>query len=65
MKAYQLFQQNPHHPSLRFEPKHGVKNVWSVYVAANYRALGRMSDSGAEIEWYFIGTKTEYMKLLP
>lgn len=36
-KAYQLWQENPLHPSLHF--KKVGKNLWSARVSSGYRAL--------------------------
>jgi hypothetical protein len=36
-KAYQLWQDNPLHPSLHF--KKVGKNLWSVRISGGYRAL--------------------------
>ena len=38
LKNYQLWQENPQHPSLRF--KHLEDGVWSVRIGIHYRALG-------------------------
>ena len=62
--AYKLFLKDPYHPSLHFEKKHGVRNIWSVYISAGYRALG-VRPYVNEIRWFFIGTHADYMKLLP
>jgi hypothetical protein len=62
--AYSIFEQDPYHPSLHFERKHGIRNIWSVRISAGYRALGVMP-YGGEIVWFFIGSHAEYEKLLP
>lgn len=42
-RAYQLFAQNPEHPSLHFKKLQGYDNVWSVRVNEQYRAVGERS----------------------
>lgn len=57
-RAYQLFAQNPEHPSLRFKKLQGYENVWSVRVNEQYRAVGeRVGDT---IEWAWIGSHNEF-----
>jgi len=39
-KQLELFQNNPHHPSLRTHKLTGsLKNVWSISIDKNYRIL--------------------------
>ncbi|MCA1600661.1 MAG: hypothetical protein LC776_03100 [Acidobacteria bacterium] len=40
-KAYRLWQQNPRHPSLRFERK---GDYWSVRIKRGWRALARFHE---------------------
>jgi hypothetical protein len=59
--AYQLFEQNPNHPSLRFKQLQGGGNFWSVRINEQYRAVGvRASDT---IEWIWVGTHNEFDNL--
>jgi len=56
--AYQLFAENPNHPSLRFKKLQGSDRIWSVRISEQYRAIGvRPSDT---IEWIWIGTHNEF-----
>jgi len=59
-KTYQLWQENPSHPSLHF--KKVGKNLWSVRITQNYRALALKK--GDEYYWVWIGTHDEYEALL-
>jgi hypothetical protein len=61
-KAFRLFQQNPHHSSLRFEYIPSL-DAYPVGIALGYRALGRMPNSN-EIVWYWIGSHADYDKLI-
>jgi hypothetical protein len=59
-KNYELWRQNPHHPSLRFKPlKDGQ---WSVRVGDHYRAVGYFRDAYTFV-WTWVGTHEEYNNL--
>ena len=60
--AYQLFRQDPHHPSLRFKRVHPTKPIYSVRIGLDYRALGVRD--GEDIVWFWIGSHADYDKLL-
>ena len=57
-QAYQLFSENPEHPSLRFKKLQGYANVWSVRINEQYRAVGERD--GDTIEWAWIGSHNEF-----
>lgn len=59
--AYQLFAENPDHPSLRFKKLQGSDRIWSVRISEQFRAVGVRS--GDAIEWIWIGTHNEFDKL--
>jgi hypothetical protein len=59
--AYQLFKNNPHHPSLHFKRIDSQAPIYSVRVGRNYRAVGMWE--GDTIQWYWIGTHEEYNHL--
>jgi hypothetical protein len=60
--AYQLFIQNPNHPSLRFRQIHPTRRIYSVRITRAYRALGvRENDV---IIWFWIGSHDDYYRLL-
>ena len=61
-QAYLLFQNDPHHPSLRFKKVDEESNTYSVRVSLGYRALGVME--GSTIVWFWIGTHAEYDRLI-
>jgi hypothetical protein len=62
-EAYKLFKENPYHPSLRFKQIHPRKPVYSVRINIDYRAVG--TRDGDEIVWFWIGSHTDYEKLIP
>ncbi len=59
-KAYQLWQQNPSHPSLHF--KKVGKNLWSSRVSCGYRALALKK--GDDYYWFWVGDHDEYDNIL-
>ncbi len=61
-EAYQLFADNPSHPSLRFKQVHPTKPIYSVRITLAYRALGVRE--GSEIVWFWIGTHADYESLI-
>lgn len=61
-EAYSLFRQNPYHPSLGFKQVHTVDPIYSARIGLHHRALGIRT--GDEIVWFWIGSHSEYDKLL-
>ena len=61
-KAYQIFRENPNHPSLQFKRIHGREPVYSVRVTLGYRALALVEND--EAIWFWIGSHAEYDRLL-
>jgi hypothetical protein len=61
-QAYALFQQDPHHPSLRFRQVHPTRPIFSARVGLRYRAVGIRE--GNDIFWFWIGSHAEYDHLL-
>jgi len=57
-RAYQLFTQDPQHPSLQFKKLHGYEHVWSVRINEQFRAVGERE--GDTIEWAWIGSHNEF-----
>jgi hypothetical protein len=58
-KQYELFAQNPFHPSLRLKP---VGSFWSVRISGSYRALA--ARRGAHFFWFWIGSHSDYERLI-
>lgn len=61
-KAYALWQEDPHHPSLQFKRVSQRQPIYSARVSLNYRVLGLLESD--RIYWYWIGTHDEYDELL-
>lgn len=57
-EAYELFKQNPYHPSLHFKRIDPQEPIYSVRVSRNYHAVGWME--GDTIIWYWIGSHSDY-----
>ena len=61
-KNYQLLKLDPTHPSLHFKKVGKNKQLWSVRVGIDFRALGKEKPEG--IVWFWIGTHAEYDRLI-
>jgi hypothetical protein len=61
-KAYQLFRENPSHPSLQFKKIHATEPIYSVRVTLGYRALGLVEED--EVTWFWVGNHADYDRLL-
>jgi hypothetical protein len=61
-KAYELFEENPRHPSLRFKKVHAHRPIYSVRITRDYRAVGIRK--GESIIWFWIGSHEDYDRLL-
>ncbi|MBA3066693.1 hypothetical protein FP828_09425 [bacterium] len=61
-EVYNLFLRDPYYPSLHFKRVHSTRPIFSVRITKNYRAVGVLQDN--EIIWFWIGSHSEYKKLL-
>ena len=57
-KAYQLWAQNPFHPSLHFKCINSEEGIWSIRITLGYRAVGILE--GDTVTWFWIGGHDEY-----
>jgi hypothetical protein len=57
-KAYELWVENPFHPSLRFKCINTKESIWSVRVTRGVRALGILDSD--TITWFWIGGHDAY-----
>ena len=57
-KAFELWRDNPFHPSLHFKCINRQENVWAVRITRGYRALGIMEED--TVIWFWIGGHDEY-----
>lgn len=57
-KTYELFSENPFHPSLHFKCINAEENIWSVRVTLGYRAIGIMDED--TVTWFWIGDHDSY-----
>jgi len=56
---FKLLKRNPRHPSLHLKK---VNRYWSARVGIKHRAVAVEIDEG--LVWFWIGTHTEYDKLI-
>ena len=56
--AFQWFQQNPAHPSLKFKLPNRDLGLYSARVGLDYRVLATRVDD--EVVWFWIGSHAEY-----
>ena len=61
-EAYCLFGRNPHHPSLNFKKLPPHRDLWSVRINNDYRAIGRWTED--VLLWFFIGSHADYDRLI-
>ncbi|NEO36277.1 MAG: hypothetical protein F6J98_36460 [Moorea sp. SIO4G2] len=57
-KAYQLWSNNPFHPSLHFKCINRDEDIWSVIITKNYRAIGILEKD--QVTWFWIGSHDKY-----
>jgi hypothetical protein len=62
IKAFRLFQQNPHHPGLQFKKIESTGNMYSARVNIGCRALAVLEDDTAV--WFWIGSHADYDRLI-
>lgn len=58
-KQYEIFQEDPFHPSLHLKP---VGEVWTVRIGHSHRAIAYRE--GDSFYWGWIGSHETYNKLL-
>lgn len=63
-KNYQIWKQNPFHPSLEFKVIKTKENIWSVRIGIGWRALGVVRADEDKIVWFWVGSHAEYDKIL-
>ncbi len=61
-KAYRLWLVNPSHPGLQFKRIHGTRQIYSVRISQDWRAVGAVQDG--EIMWFWIGSHSDYDHLI-
>ncbi|MEY2976353.1 MAG: hypothetical protein ACO31I_15765 [Prochlorotrichaceae cyanobacterium] len=62
-KNYRLWKQNPSHPSLEFKKLNTKEPLYSVRAGMGWRAIGVLKQPNT-IVWFWIGSHSEYDKLL-
>ncbi len=59
-KAYQLWEENPFHPSLHFKCINREEDIWAARITLGYRALDILE--GDTVTWFWIGNHDDYEK---
>jgi len=62
IKAFEIWQKNPRHTSLKFKKIHSSNPIYSVRISLAWRALG--VKQGNVMTWFWIGSHSEYDKLI-
>ncbi len=60
--SFSLWQNPPHHPSLRFKRVHTSEPIYSTRVGRHDRTLG--VKKGEHMIWFWIGSHDDYMKII-
>jgi hypothetical protein len=61
-KNYKLWKRNPSHPGLNFKPIGKRLPAFSIRIGIGWRALAVKDND--DILWFWIGSHTEYDKLI-
>lgn len=61
---YKLWKDNPYHPSLDFKAVKSKQKIYSIRVGIGWRALGIMKEKENTVVWFWIGSHSQYDKLL-
>ncbi|MDQ7032368.1 MAG: hypothetical protein Q9M37_06595 [Desulfonauticus sp.] len=61
-KSFELWRENPFHPSLHFKCVNKEENVWSLRISHVYRALCIFEKD--TVIWFWIGNHDEYMRMI-
>jgi mRNA-degrading endonuclease RelE of RelBE toxin-antitoxin system len=59
-KAFEIWAENPFHPSLHFKCINTQENIWAVRITLGYRALGLLE--GDTVTWFWIGSHDDYQR---
>ena len=60
--SYNLWKENPNHPSLRFKKIHASLPIYSVRISLSYRAIGKLEDD--TLIWFWIGNHNDYDQII-
>jgi mRNA-degrading endonuclease RelE of RelBE toxin-antitoxin system len=61
-RSFQLWQDDPRHPSINFKKIHNAKPIFSARVGLSYRTLGVKEEE--TIIWFWIGSHEDYNNLI-
>lgn len=60
--AYKIWEDDPHHPALKFKKIHSTIPVYSVRISLSYRAIGKLEKD--TMIWFWIGNHNDYDNLI-
>jgi len=61
-QAYNQFKSDPYYPGLHFKRVHSSRPIYSIRITKDYRAVGVQQNN--EIIWFWIGSHSDYDKLM-
>jgi len=61
-QAYSQFKSDPYYPGLHFKRIHSSRPIYSIRITKDYRAVGVQQNN--EIIWFWIGSHSDYDKLM-
>lgn len=57
-RIFEQFQEDPHHPTLKFKKLNRHPNYWSVRISPWYRAVCKRD--GETVYWFWIGSHADF-----
>jgi hypothetical protein len=61
-RAYELWLNDPRHPSVQFKKVDDQEPIYSARVTDDYRALGLLEND--TVTWFWMGKHEEYERML-
>ena len=61
-ESFRQFEKDPYYPGLRFKRVSSKRPIYSVRISIDYRVLGVLKEN--EIIWFWIGSHSDYDKML-
>ena len=61
-QAFELWQANPRHPSLRFKRLKTTRPIHSIRFGGTYRALAAIEEDA--VVWFWIGSHADFDQLI-
>jgi hypothetical protein len=61
-ESFRIFKKDPWYPSLHFKRVHSSLPIYSARINIDFRAVGVLKNE--KIIWFWIGSHTDYEKML-